>query len=149
LTLVTPSKILDGPAVTNKRTPDGDAAELLQRADCHHAAARLASAAAARVRYDSRMSRFKPPMTRDALKALQARNPRVKGDPVSDDLYAALWEIQRLRAVVLRADQLQRTLGEPGGGVGMILGALRADLEHEPCVLEQAFLPDLGGRPRG
>jgi hypothetical protein len=87
-------------------------------------------------------------MTREALKALQDRNPRVKGDPVSDDLYAALWEIQRLRAVVLRADQLQRTLGAPGGGVGMILGALRADLEREPCVLEQAFLPELTGRPR-
>lgn len=87
-------------------------------------------------------------MSKDALKAIQERNPRVKGDPQSDDLYAALWEIQRLRAIVLRADQLQRALGEPGGGVGMILGALRAYLEQEPCVLEQAVLPDLKGRPR-
>lgn len=96
------------------------------------------------------MTVFKDPLSRADLQAIRERNPRVPGNPASDDLYAALWEIRRLRAVVLRADQLQRTLGERvGGGTGMILAALRSDLEREPCVLEQAVLPDLNGRPRG
>lgn len=95
------------------------------------------------------MSIFKPPLTRPDLQAIRERNPRASGDPVSDDLYAALWEIRRLRALVLRADQLQRSLGEAtGGGVGMILATLRRELADEPCVLEQGELPDLGGQPR-
>jgi ADP-dependent phosphofructokinase/glucokinase len=47
-----------------------------------------------------------------------------------------LWEIHRLRAIVLRADQLQRSLGQMGGGVGIVLGALREELKGEPCIAE-------------
>jgi hypothetical protein len=95
------------------------------------------------------MSTFKPPLTTTELQAIQERNQRVPGDPVSDDLYAALWEIRRLRAIVLRAGQLQRALGVvTGGSAGMILEALRRELAAEPCVLEQAQLPELSGQPR-
>jgi hypothetical protein len=89
------------------------------------------------------MSTFKPPLTKDDLARIQQRNPRTRGDQYSDDLYSALWEIKRLRALVLRADQLQSVLGAPGGGVGLILSALRSDLAKEPCVLEQTRLPEL------
>lgn len=82
--------------------------------------------------------------------SIQVRHPRVPGDQHSDDLYAALWEIQRLRALVLRADQLQRAFGDSvvGGGLTLVLQAFRADLAREPCVLEQVTLPELSAGPR-
>lgn len=52
------------------------------------------------------------------------------------DVVAMLFEIHRLRALVLRADQLQRCLGEMGGAQGLVLDSLRAELEGEPCVAE-------------
>jgi len=96
------------------------------------------------------MTRFKDPLTREALVAIQARHPRIPGDQHSDDLYAALWEIQRLRALVLRADQLQRAFGDSvvGGGLTLVLQAFRADLAREPCLLEQLTLPELSAGPR-
>ena len=51
---------------------------------------------------------------------------------------ALLWEIHRLRAVALRADQLARSLPGPSvGSLGFITDALRDQLENEPVVLEQ------------
>jgi hypothetical protein len=50
-----------------------------------------------------------------------------------------LWEIKRLRALVLRIDQLQRSLNV-GGGPGILLQALRSDLAGEPCIEEQPRL---------
>ena len=102
------------------------------------------------VEYHGRMTRFKDPLTREALVAIQARHPRVPGNQHSDDLYAALWEIQRLRALVLRADQLQRAFGDSvvGGGLTLVLEAFRADLAREPCLLEQRTLPELSAGPR-
>lgn len=96
------------------------------------------------------MTRFKAPLTKQALQQIQSRNPRRPGDPHSDDLYAALWEIQRLRAMVLRADQLQRAFGDPleGGGLALALQSFRADLAKEPCVLERVALPELSAGPR-
>jgi hypothetical protein len=52
-----------------------------------------------------------------------------------------LWEIARLRALIVRADQLQRSLGALAGGPGIILGALRDELEDEPCISEFPRLP--------
>ena len=52
------------------------------------------------------------------------------------DVVALLWEVHRLRAIVLRADQLQKTLGEMGGSQGLLLDALRSELEGEPCISE-------------
>jgi hypothetical protein len=96
------------------------------------------------------MGTFKPPLTTAELPAICERNPRIPGDPLSDDPYAALWEIRRVRAVVLRGDQLQRALGTVAGrGAGMILEALRRELAIGPCVLEQTQFPELSGQPRG
>jgi hypothetical protein len=72
---------------------------------------------------------FKPPLTRDQLVEIQERNKD------SADVFMLLWEIKRLRAVVLQADQLQRSI-EVGGGPGMVLQALRNTLKDEPCVKE-------------
>ncbi len=85
------------------------------------------------------MAAFKPALTKDDLLAIQARS---RNDP---DVRALLWEVKRLRAMVLRADQLQRALGPLGGGPGAILHAMRLDLQTEPCVLEQVLLPELSG----
>jgi hypothetical protein len=79
---------------------------------------------------------FKPPLTRDQLVQIQERNKD------SADVFTLLWEIKRLRAVVLQADQLQRSI-EVGGGPGMVLQALRNTLKEERCVKEFAKL-DLG-----
>jgi hypothetical protein len=55
-------------------------------------------------------SQFRPPLTRDQLVDIQERN----GDNV--DVFALLWKITRLRAIVLRTDQLHRSLGTVDGG---------------------------------
>lgn len=69
-------------------------------------------------------------MTKLQLHEVAVRNPQ------SADVIALLWEIKRLRSIVLRADQLQRALGEVGGAKGLILGGLRDALDGEPCVAE-------------
>lgn len=80
--------------------------------------------------------RFKRKLTRAELQGIQARND-------SEDVKTLLWEIARLRAIALRADQLQASLGNLAGGTGLILSALRAELKDEPCIAEQVRL-DLG-----
>jgi hypothetical protein len=60
------------------------------------------------------------------------------------DIPALLWEIKRLRAIVLRVDQLQRVLGSLGGGAGVLLAGLQRELQGEPCVVEQERLPGHG-----
>lgn len=79
--------------------------------------------------------RNKPPLTRADLHAIQERNRQ------SPDVMALLWEIARLRATVLYADQLQRTIGLMSGAQGLVLEALRARLANEPCVDEFPRLP--------
>jgi hypothetical protein len=74
--------------------------------------------------------RHKPPLTKSQLQEIQERR---KGD---EDVRALLWEIHRLRSIVLRADQLQRSLDSVGGGPGIVLQALRDELKGEPCVKE-------------
>lgn len=79
---------------------------------------------------------FREPLTHARLREIWERQ-----DPV--DIDALLWEVKRLRAIVLRIDQLQRGLGEMGGGAALLLQGLRNDLSKEPCVAEQAALkPD-------
>ena len=78
---------------------------------------------------------FKPPLTKDDLHAIKLRRDGA-------DVPALLWEIARLRAIVLRADQLQKALGDAGGGVGMLVTALRAELDGEPCVAEFPRMPE-------
>jgi hypothetical protein len=79
--------------------------------------------------------RNKPSLTRADLHAIQERNRQ------SPDVMALLWEIARLRATVLYADQLQRTIGSMSGAQGLVLDALRARLVDEPCVDEFPRLP--------
>lgn len=79
--------------------------------------------------------RFKRKLTRAELQAIQGRND-------SEDVKTLLWEIARLRAIALRADQLQASLGNLAGP-GLILSALRAEFKDEPCIAEQVKL-DLG-----
>jgi hypothetical protein len=72
----------------------------------------------------------RPKLTRSDLHEIKLRgweNP---------DIVAMLFEIRRLRGLVLRADQLQKMLGEMGGAQGLVLDSLRAELEGEPCVAE-------------
>jgi hypothetical protein len=73
---------------------------------------------------------FKPPITLKELHAIGERNR------YSKDVKALLWEIKRLHAHVLRADQLARSIPESKGAVGMILEALRNEIKDEPCILE-------------
>lgn len=80
--------------------------------------------------------RFKRKLTRAELQTIQARND-------SEDVKTLLWEVARLRALALRVDQLQASLGNLAGGPGLILSALRAELQDEPCITEQVRL-DLG-----
>lgn len=79
--------------------------------------------------------RFKLPLTRDDLRAIQDRNPD------SPDTRALLWEIKRLRGLVLYMDQLQRMVGTLPGQQGDLLESIRKMLVDEPCVKEFPRLP--------
>lgn len=78
---------------------------------------------------------FKDPLTRETLKEIQDRNPG------SADVRTLLWEVKRLRATLLYADQLQRMLSTLPGPQGSILETLREKLKDEPCVHEFPRLP--------
>jgi hypothetical protein len=71
---------------------------------------------------------FKPPLPTDQLRAIQERNQN------SANVRALLWEIKRMRATLLYADQLQRMLTTLPGPQGAILDTLREKLRNEPCV---------------
>lgn len=72
-----------------------------------------------------------PPLTRDDLLAIQARN---KGNP---DVRSLLMEVKRLRALVLRSHDVLR-LAEAGHSVApQIAPVLKQELDQEPVVLEQ------------
>ena len=73
---------------------------------------------------------FKPPLPTDELRQIQ------KCDMESADVRALLWEIKRMRATLLYADQLQRMLTTLPGPQGAILDTLREKLKEEPCVKE-------------
>lgn len=79
--------------------------------------------------------RFKSPLTRDDLVAIQERNPG------SADVRTLLWEIKRFRALALYVDQLQRIVGTLPGQQGAVLESIRKQLEDEPCVKEFPRLP--------
>lgn len=86
------------------------------------------------IQYYSPMG-FKEPLPTDQLREIQERNRD------SADVRLLLWEIKRLRAVVLYADQLQRMLTTLPGPQGAILDTLREKLRNEPCVKEFPRLP--------
>ena len=59
---------------------------------------------------------------------------RLRSD--SRDMRAVLREIMRLRAIVSRADQLERSLGPTDEAVEAIRDVLRAELDEEPSIAE-------------
>lgn len=77
---------------------------------------------------------FKPPLTRDDLRAMQDRNPD------SADVRALLWEVKRMRAFALYVDQLQRMVGTLPGQQGDLLELIRRHLAEEPCIKESPRL---------
>jgi hypothetical protein len=89
---------------------------------------------------------FRPPLT-----AAELREIGLRRDPA--DILRLLWEIKRLRAIVLRAHQYQLTVHGGAGGSTLVLNALRRELEGEPVIAEQGTCDDLRERqdkgPRG
>lgn len=88
---------------------------------------------------------------RPALTAAELRDIGLRRDPA--DIVGLLWEIKRLRAIVLRAHQYQLTVHGSAGGSALVLNALRRELEGEPVIAEQVACDDLrerqDKRPRG
>jgi hypothetical protein len=78
--------------------------------------------------------RFRDPLTKATLQEIQDRNP----DP---DVRTLLWEVARMRSILLYADQLQRMLTTLPGQQGAVLDSLREKLKEEPCVKEFPRLP--------
>ena len=68
------------------------------------------------------------------LSAVQLREIRERSD--SPDVRLLLWEIRRLRALVIRANQLVRCL-DSGAGALLVRDVLGRELEGEPCLEEQ------------
>lgn len=78
------------------------------------------------------------PLTRVELHVIR---DRYRGDANVESL---LWEIARLRARLLRVDQLQNSLTEVPPGARLILECLREELRAEPCIKESIGMkPDL------
>ncbi len=74
---------------------------------------------------------FRDPLTTQQLQEIQERNRDSK------DVMALLWEIKRLRSVILRADQAYRSNVFAGG---LIADLLKADLDKEPVVIQDRAL---------
>jgi hypothetical protein len=73
---------------------------------------------------------FRPPLTTQLLHEIGHRRS-------VSDIIPLLWEIKRLRALVLRANQLQLHLNERAGAEGMILNVFREELKGEPVIEEK------------
>lgn len=73
---------------------------------------------------------FRPPLSTAVLHEIALRRD-------AQDIVALLWEIKRLRGLVLRANQLIRELPERGGPGGIVQECLRKELRTEPCVLDE------------
>lgn len=74
---------------------------------------------------------FKDPLTADQLRAIRERQPW------NPDVMALLWEIKRLRSVLLRLHQVSCDLQRPAGLMGGIYDDLMDGLAKEPCVVER------------
>lgn len=74
---------------------------------------------------------FEAPLTHSELRAIREQQPW------NPDVIALLWEIKRLRSVLLRMHQISGDLKRPAGPMGDIYAELLAQLAVEPCVLER------------
>lgn len=79
------------------------------------------------------MSNFRKPLSTVELVEIRLRND-------SPDMRAVLQEVRRLRAIVSKADQLERSLGPTGDEVETIRDGLRAELDEEPSIAELAWI---------
>ena len=71
---------------------------------------------------------------RKPLTTVELVEIRLRSD--SPDMRAVLREIMRLRAIVSKADQLERSLGPTDDAVETIRDVLRAELDEEPSIAE-------------
>jgi hypothetical protein len=67
---------------------------------------------------------FKPPLTTEQLHEIGLRRS-------ADDVIPLLWEIKRLRALVLRGDQVVREIGSAGS---YLVRIFREELAGEPVL---------------
>lgn len=74
---------------------------------------------------------FKAPLTHADLRSIRARQPW------NPDLIALLWEVKRLRSVLLRAYQLSGDFKRPAGITGDLYDDFMKALRDEPCVIER------------
>lgn len=91
---------------------------------------------------------FRPPLTFAQLRAMRERQPN------NADVIALLWEIKRLRSVLLRLHQVSGDLKRPPSLMGQIYDDLMEGLAAEPCVIERdqdvaALLEDPRKLPKG
>jgi len=74
---------------------------------------------------------FKDPLTHDDLRTIRERQPW------NSDVISLLWEVKRLRSVVLRAYQLSGDFKRPAGITGSLYDEFMQALREEPCVIER------------
>jgi len=74
---------------------------------------------------------FKVPLTHAELRVIRERQPW------NADVLALLWEVKRMRSLLLRVHQVSCDLKRPAGLMGDIYDELLADLVLEPCILER------------
>ncbi|MFY3461011.1 hypothetical protein ACOTJD_30585 [Achromobacter xylosoxidans] len=74
---------------------------------------------------------FKPPLTHADLRTIRERQPW------NPDVIALLWEVKRLRSVLLRAYQLSDDFKRPAGITGDLYDDFMKGLREEPCVIER------------
>ena len=74
---------------------------------------------------------FKPPLFHADLRAIRERQSW------NADVITLLWEVKRLRSVVLRAYQLSGDFKRPAGITGSLYDDFMQALREEPCVIER------------
>lgn len=80
------------------------------------------------------LDNFKAPMTADLLREIGLRRDAA-------DIIPLLWEIKRLRALVLRADQIMQRISHGD----FLEETFRRELEGEPVLEEAKLLRATGG----
>ncbi|MGZ8132528.1 hypothetical protein [Bordetella genomosp. 6] len=74
---------------------------------------------------------FRSPLTHAELRAIRERQPW------NPDVLTLLWEVKRLRSMMLRAYQLSGEFHRPVGVLANCYDEYMAQLVVEPCVLER------------
>ncbi|WP_313064601.1 hypothetical protein [Achromobacter animicus] len=79
---------------------------------------------------------FKNPLSHADLRCIRERQPW------NPDVITLLWEVKRLRSILLRAYQLSGDFKRPAGITGELYDDFIRDLHCEPCVLERDDMKD-------